>query len=61
MIKVYNSLLIISESKFQNIDKLNSGSAIIDTTNSTVQMKSVIMSNNYASNGLIEISRWQIW
>ena len=56
MIKVYNCLSIISESNFQNIDKLNSGSAIIDATNSTVLMKSVIMSNNYASNGLIEIS-----
>ena len=56
LIKVHNSILNISRSNFQNIDKLNSGSAIIDATSSTVLMKSVNMSYNYASNGLIEIS-----
>ena len=56
VIKVYNSVLNITNSTFRNIGKSNSGSAIIDAANSLVLMKSVNVSDNYASNGLIEIS-----
>ena len=56
IIKVYNSVLNIMNSTFRNIGKLNSGSAIIDAANSLILIKSVHVSDNYASNGLIEIS-----
>ena len=56
IIKVYNSVLNITNSTFRNIGKSNSGSAIIDATNSLVLIKSVNVSDNYASNGLIEIA-----
>ena len=55
MIKVYNSVLNIMNSTFRNIGKSNSGSAIIDASNSLVLIRSVNVCDNYASNGLIEI------